>query len=252
MGRAHTVASQEVWQRYWEGDVEARCEILTSYYPLAVAIAVNAIRKYPPTVEVDDLIQDAGLGLIDALSKYKPGMGTKFETYATQRINGAILDGMRQRDPLSRQHRRLQQVVWKARTEFEDKHQRQPSRAEIAEYLDVSIEDVEEGEIAYVMTYPQSFDEIAPTESEELFLSDVIEDLDAQEGFEEVDERITILQLAQEIDDEEQRAVIGLIYLYGFNFREVARILGCNYNLMHKRHQRAQEQMAQALAASCA
>jgi len=85
-----------------------RSAAVEPHLPLVATIARAMGRRLPPTVEVDDLINDGVLGLMDALRRYDPQRRVGFTTYAGHRIRGAILDGLRKRDPLPRAYRRLQ------------------------------------------------------------------------------------------------------------------------------------------------
>ncbi len=88
------------------------------HLPLVGAIARAMGRRLPPTVEVDDLINDGVLGLMEALRRYDPQRRVGFTTYAGHRIRGAILDGLRRRDPLPRAYRRLQKTESNHRVQF--------------------------------------------------------------------------------------------------------------------------------------
>lgn len=81
------------------------------HLPLVGAIARSLSRGLPSTVEVDELISDGVIGLMDALRRYDPARGVGFSAYAGYRIRGAILDGLRARDPVPRRVRRRQKAV---------------------------------------------------------------------------------------------------------------------------------------------
>jgi RNA polymerase sigma factor for flagellar operon FliA len=89
-------------------DMGAKVE---SYLPLVGAIARTVRQRLPSSVEIDDLMQDGVLGLIGALHRYDPTRGVVFSTYAGHRIRGAMLDGLRARDPLPRAARRAQRAA---------------------------------------------------------------------------------------------------------------------------------------------
>ncbi|MDR7459733.1 MAG: sigma-70 family RNA polymerase sigma factor, partial [Armatimonadota bacterium] len=74
--------------------------------PLVRGIARGVAQALPPSVEVDDLVHDGVVGLLEAIGRFDPSRGVDFSTYATYRIRGAILDGLRGRDPLPRSLRR--------------------------------------------------------------------------------------------------------------------------------------------------
>ncbi len=79
---------------------------VSDYLHLVGAIARALSRGLPPAVELDELINDGVIGLIEALGRYDPTRGVAFSTYAGHRIRGAMLDGLRARDPLPRRVRR--------------------------------------------------------------------------------------------------------------------------------------------------
>lgn len=93
-------------------DETARRPDVQAYLPLVVTIARVMSRSLPSTVELNDLVNDGVVGLIDAVRKYDPDRKVAFATYAGHRIRGAILDGLRRRDPLPRSLRRAQKERW--------------------------------------------------------------------------------------------------------------------------------------------
>lgn len=83
---------------------------VSDHMPLVYAIARKIARRMPSHVDVDDLAQYGALGLLDALEKFEPGKGVKFGSYASHRIRGAILDGLRSEDWLPRKARDMADV----------------------------------------------------------------------------------------------------------------------------------------------
>jgi RNA polymerase sigma factor for flagellar operon FliA len=82
-----------------------------TFLPLVDAIARRLSRRLPPTVEMSELVNDGVIGLIRALGRYDPARGIGFASYAQHRIRGAMLDGLRARDPLPRTVRRVQKSL---------------------------------------------------------------------------------------------------------------------------------------------
>ena len=85
--------------------------LLRQYSPLVRRLAHQMIAKLPANVELDDLIQVGMIGLSDALSRFDASQGVQFETFAPQRIRGAMLDGLRGSDWMSRGDRRQQRAI---------------------------------------------------------------------------------------------------------------------------------------------
>lgn len=115
-------------------------DLLTQHAPLVRRLALQLIAKLPANVDLDDLIQAGMLGLLDAASRYQDDQGAKFETYASQRIRGAMLDELRANDWVSRGLRQSSRSVAKAVHAKEQKLGRAPTEGEIAQELQLPLE----------------------------------------------------------------------------------------------------------------
>ena len=124
---------------YTAQGVLAKEQHVAQYAPLVKRIAYLLMAKLPASVDVDDLIQNGMIGLLDALDRYEEGLGAQFETYAVQRIRGAMLDGLRENDWLPRSVRREMRLVEAAIRKLEHEHGRAPSEGELASALDMSL-----------------------------------------------------------------------------------------------------------------
>jgi RNA polymerase sigma factor for flagellar operon FliA len=120
-------------------DASGAAALLAHYAPLVRRLALQLIAKLPASVELDDLIQAGMLGLLDAASRYQDDQGAKFETYASQRIRGAMLDELRANDWVSRGLRQSSRGVAKAIQSQEQKRGRHPTEGEIAEELQLPL-----------------------------------------------------------------------------------------------------------------
>jgi RNA polymerase sigma factor FliA len=88
-----------------------RNDLIKQYQPLVRRLAHHMMAKLPASVEVDDLIQVGLIGLSDALTRFEASQGVQFETFATQRIRGAMLDELRENDWMSRGSRKSQKEI---------------------------------------------------------------------------------------------------------------------------------------------
>jgi len=118
-----------------------RNALIKQYQPLVRRLAHHMMAKLPPSVEVDDLIQVGMIGLADALTRYEAAQGVQFETFATQRIRGAMLDELRENDWMSRGSRKSQKDIEIAIRKVEHKVGRTPMESEIAAELGMSLAD---------------------------------------------------------------------------------------------------------------
>jgi RNA polymerase sigma factor for flagellar operon FliA len=117
---------------------------LKQYSSLVRRLAHQMIAKLPANVELDDLIQVGMIGLNDALGRFDANQGVQFETFATQRIRGAMLDELRGGDWMSRGDRRHQRSIEAAVHKLEQKLQRAPSESEIADEMGMLLADYQE------------------------------------------------------------------------------------------------------------
>ena len=117
---------------------EARERLILHYAPLVKYVASRVATGLPASVEQADLVSYGVFGLIDALQKFEPGRGNKFETYAIPRIKGAIIDELRAMDWVPRSIRFKAREIEKAHSDLEAMLKRQPTEAEMAERLGIS------------------------------------------------------------------------------------------------------------------
>ena len=118
-----------------------RNAMIKQYQPLVRRLAHHMMAKLPANVQVDDLIQVGLLGLSDALTRYEAAQGVQFETFATQRIRGAMLDELRGNDWMSRGSRKSQKEIEQAMRRLEHTLGRSPIESEIAAELNMSLAD---------------------------------------------------------------------------------------------------------------
>nr|WP_315190892.1 RNA polymerase sigma factor FliA [uncultured Albidiferax sp.] len=121
-----------------------REHMLRQYVPLVRRLAHHMIAKLPPNIELDDLIQVGMIGLSEALTRYEVAQGVQFETFATQRIRGAMIDELREGDWMSRGSRKSQKEIERAVQRLEQKLGRSPLESEIATELEMTLPDYQE------------------------------------------------------------------------------------------------------------
>lgn len=114
---------------------------ITQYAPLVKRLAFHLMARLPASVQVDDLIQNGMIGLLDAMQRFEDGMGAQFETYAVQRIRGAMLDGLRESDWLPRGVRREMRRVESTIQKLEHQLGRTPSEQQLADALGMPLAD---------------------------------------------------------------------------------------------------------------
>ena len=116
-------------------------QLVRQYAQLVKRLAFQLMAKLPASVQIDDLIQNGMIGLLDAVSRFEDGMGAQFETYAVQRIRGAMLDGLRDNDWLPRGIRKEMRRVEETIHQLEHRFGRPPNESELAGALGMPLAD---------------------------------------------------------------------------------------------------------------
>jgi len=201
---------------------------LDEYAPLVEGIA-QRIRKFiPKRMDMGDMLGDGLVGLLEAAQRYQPGRGVNFRTYATTRIRGAILDGLRRFDWAPRRLRRQAREASARTSDLCQKYGRMPSILELAQTLDMSPARLAAMNAALHASYVQSLDEVAARSSH----ADTVL---PEERFQERDggissnledgERHSLLAQAIDSLSERERTIISLLYYEALPTREVAWIM---------------------------
>jgi len=118
-----------------------RNALIRQYQPLVQKLAHHMMAKLPANVQVDDLIQVGLIGLSEALSRFESTQGVQFETFATQRIRGAMIDELRENDWVSRGTRKSQKEIEESIRRLEHRLGRTPMESEIAADLGMTLSD---------------------------------------------------------------------------------------------------------------
>lgn len=232
---AATAAHAELsvlWSTFVEtGCARTRDRLILTYAPLVKYVAGRLGAALPDHVEQSELISDGLVGLIEAVDRYRPGEGVKFESYALPRIKGAMLDRMRSLDWAPRSLRTSQRRIEQTLRKLEQRTGRAPSWDEVAEELGVSREDLdgalaEIGRSALVAldrTYTG-----AGEEDDGLDLYSRIADPTADEPASELEleEQRELLVKAIDALPERERLVLVLFYYEELPLRAISSMLG--------------------------
>ncbi len=201
---------------------------LRQHVPLVRRIAHHMIAKLPPNVELDDLIQVGMMGLSEALSRYEAAQGVQFETFASQRIRGAMLDELREGDWMSRSSRKSQKDIEHAVQRMEQKLGRSPLESEIAEELGLSLTDYQSllGKVRGTqLVYLEDMNRGG--EDDDSFLDRHVADNEADPMAVLRDQRLKAsLVAAIKTLPEREQYIMGMYYEHDMNLKEIAAVLG--------------------------
>jgi RNA polymerase sigma factor for flagellar operon FliA len=118
---------------------ETRDQLVMEHVGLVKTLAQRLAQRLPSQVEMNDLISVGVLGLIDAAARYRPSLGVPFEAFARRRVNGAMLDALRELDWAPRSLRRLRREMDAAVASLRHRLGREPREEEIAQAMDLSV-----------------------------------------------------------------------------------------------------------------
>src|SRR3954452_15570545 len=225
------------------GDVDSRERLILHYAPLVKYVASRVATGLPASVDQADLVSYGMFGLIDALQKFEPLRGNKFETYAIPRIRGAIIDELRAMDWVPRSVRFKQREIEKALADLESMLKRQPTERELAERLGMSMHELHEviTQISFVSVL--ALDEtvsVGADRGEKVSLVDTLADkgFDPSTGVESQETRGLLAAAINELSERE-KIVVTLYYFEGLTLAEIGGILGVTESRVCQIHTKA-------------
>jgi RNA polymerase sigma factor FliA len=231
--KAYGVASRGAWKQ----------EQIEQYLPLVKRIAGRLAMSLPPHVDEDDIIGYGVFGLLDALERFEAARGFKFETYASIRIRGSMIDGLRTMDWVPHSARQKVKRVQDAFAELEYQLGRAATVQEVAELLKVEVREIE-GVLAQAQILTlTSFDEttvVGDGDSSGTPLN-LLRDPEAQEAYQAVEKEEQKRTLAVAVDKlpEKEKLVVALYYQEEMTLKEIALILKLSESRISQLHSQA-------------
>jgi RNA polymerase sigma factor for flagellar operon FliA len=251
---ASTPDLAQTWDRFRrDADADARDQLILHYAPLVKFVAGRVASGLPSSVEQADLVSYGILGLIDALAKFDPERGFKFETYAISRIKGSMLDQLRANDWVPRSVRTKARTLEQAVADIQAREHRAPTDEELAKELGCSEEQLRTmlGQVSF--TGLVALDDLLGHGRDERggTLADTLADAGpgplAAYEVTEVRERLNASIRAL---PERERTVVGLYYYEGLTLAEIGSILGVTESRVCQIHTKAVLSLKARLVAS--
>jgi RNA polymerase sigma factor for flagellar operon FliA len=234
---------EELWREYKQTkDPAIREELIIRYAPVVKYIAGRIAIGMPPQVEFEDLISYGILGLIDAIEKYDATQGTKFKTYASARIRGAIIDEIRHLDWAPRSLRQKAKILEDTYATLEHKLGRPATDEEVAEDMGISTEDLSKLIQEVSSTILVSLDDVwCIKDEDEVIIMDTVESPPEKspEVVAEREEVKNILINAINRLPERERLVIALYYYDGLTLKEIGTVLNVTESRVSQLHAKA-------------
>jgi RNA polymerase sigma factor for flagellar operon FliA len=200
--------------------------MLKQYSPLVRRLAHQMIAKLPANVELDDLIQVGMIGLADALNRFDAAQGVQFETFATQRIRGAMLDELRGSDWMSRGSRKHQREIEAAVHRLEQRLGRAPHESEIAAEMGMALADYQELLGKVRGTQLVHLEDMSGDDGDSDYLDRHVADEEANPLAQLQDHRMReALVAAIKTLPEREQLVMSMYYEQDMNLKEIAAVL---------------------------
>jgi RNA polymerase sigma factor for flagellar operon FliA len=211
----------------------------------------------PAHVEEADLISYGLLGLISAIERFDPGREIKFETFAVTRIKGSIIDELRSLDWVPRSVRAKAREIEKANAQLENELQRAPSDQEMAEKLEVTVEEFQETLTRISNSSVVALDElwtVSDASGDQVSLLDTIQDPQGLDPAQEMDATEMKDHLADAIArlPEREKLVVALYYYENLTLREIGEVLGVTESRVSQLHTKAVLRLKSRLQAESA
>ena len=236
---------KDLWRKYKSsGSDRAREQLVVAYSPLVKYVAGRMSSGLPAHVEESDLISYGLIGLINAIERFDIDREIKFETYAITRIKGAIIDELRALDWVPRSVRARAREIERAHGKLEHRLHRTPTDEEMANELNLSVEEFQESLVKISNSTVVALDElwaVSDSSGDQVSLLDTLHDPDAPDPQQLLDASELKDRLADAISalPEREKLVIALYYYENLTLREIGEVLGVTESRISQLHTKA-------------
>ena len=238
----------KLWESYFANkSPQLREQIIIEYAPLVKLVAGRLSMYLGYNVEYEDLVSYGIFGLIDAIDKFDSAKNVKFETYASLRIRGAILDQIRKMDWIPRSVRSKQKKIDAANAKIEAETGRMATDEEIARELEVSVEELNNWQGQTKINSLVSLDEFVEQGSE------IRMDAFANSHYEQPEKLVEKTELTGNIIEplelltEKEKQVVMLYYYEEMTLKEISSVLSVSESRVSQLHTKALMKMRKSL-----
>lgn len=226
--------------------------LLKQHASLVKRLAYHLKARLPASVEVDDLVQAGMIGLLDAVNRYEETHGAQFETYAIQRIRGAMLDELRSSDWLPRSMRQNMRKIEDGMSVLQQRLGRMPTEFEVAGQLKISLTAYQKmlsDGVGHQLIYYEDFHDL---EGKEHFFDHyrTNESGDPLENLLNDNFRGAVIE-AIEVLPERERLMMGLYYEQELNLKEIGAVMGVSESRVCQLHSQAIARLRSNLREKC-
>lgn len=248
----NNVEDRDLWIEYRKtGSLKLREKIIIKYIPLVKYVVGKMICNLPSNVEYDDLVEYGIVGLLDAIDKFDITKNINFKTYSITRVRGAIYDELRMQDWVPRSVRKMAKDIERAYIELEKNMGRAATDQEVADFLGVSTDEVNEVFSKVNVGNVSSLDDIVyESDDSSTSLGDTIEDKNQHtphENLEKAEIKNVLVERLKELSDKE-KMVITLYYYEDLTLKEIGAVMDISESRVSQIHSKAILKMRAKLA----
>jgi RNA polymerase sigma factor for flagellar operon FliA len=244
VGSADSQERSSLWAYYSiTKDSHAREDLILNYAPLVKYVAGRLAMTLPAYIDPNDLVSYGFFGLMEAIERFVPERGVRFETYAVARIRGAMLDGLRALDWVPTSVRQRTKEIERAYQQLEAKLGRAATDEEIAGHLGITMDKLQGRLKETAGTSLLSLDELLSDEPNSTgrrngwaLADDSVNPPDVQAEIEDVKR---VLAEAIEVLPEKERLVVALFYYEGLTAKEIAEVMELSQSRISQLHSKA-------------
>ncbi len=236
------LSTEELLSLYKQtGHEEYKWPLVLRYTGLIKSIALHVVGVYNGFAQLDDIVNEGIITLMSAVDKYDPDKGTKFETYASKRIRGMIIDLARRQDWLPRSVRRRSREIDQAVNDLCGTLGRFPTEQEIADKMGIGLEKYQGDLASTALSGVVSLEAIFERRGEGdtgVFLTDADTGNQPDESLQRMELREKLVEAIRSLRENEQM-VLSLYYEKGLNMRGIAQVLDVSEPRVSQIHSRA-------------
>lgn len=244
------VDKEKLWSEYSKNRTpELREKLIIEYAPLVKLVAGKLSMYLGYSVEFDDLVGYGVFGLIDAIDKFDYDKGVKFETYASLRIRGAILDQIRKMDWIPRTVRQKQKQLDSAYRKIETETGRLATDEEVAAELGITMDELDDMQCETQLTNVISLDEYMDQGDAYIEPKADQDYMQPEKVVEKAELKKLLMEVIRTLTDKEKK-VITLYYYEDLTLKEISQVLEVSESRVSQLHSKALIKMKQRLGSN--
>lgn len=245
------MSTDNLWEKYLTSrNEEARHKLILQHLPLVKHLAGRVAVKLPAFIQQEDLESYGVIGLMEALDKYDPAMGTSFDSYAYHRIRGAMLDEVRRQNWLPRTAWQKFQTLKTVKERLEGELGGTVSDEVLAKEMGISLDELHQLVFNANKMYFQSLDEdVVGNDGSQVSKWEMIEDINSPDPLSIVEEQENKRLLAEAVGllGERDQLILSLYYSEGLTLKEIGQVLEVSESRVCQLHSQAMKKLRKQL-----